>query len=208
MHFFDIVILVITAVYAGLGIKRGFISEVFRCAAVVAGFIAALLLYQTAYDRLGFIMMPNQAKTAVAFLLVYIAAAIAVLGAGWLVKKLVRLTLFGWVDRLLGACIGCAKAALLVWILMMCVAIVPHSRIYSMINTSRTYRFFSALPLRLRSPAASHTLPSLRTVVDIDRPLETLREARERLGGFREKVDSAKAFADSLKKQAHRDTEK
>ncbi len=199
MHFIDIVAAVAVAAFVGIGIKRGFIGEVFRLAAVLLGFAAALFLYGTVYRKLAFVAMPPTAKTALSFLLVYVAVALSVLAAGWLVRKIVHLTLLGWLDRLLGGLVGLAKALILVWILVLCVAVFPISRIHTSVSESFTFKVITAVPFRLKAPSLDSPLPSLRSIVDIDKPIGKLRTARERLDDFKDKVDSAKAHADSLR---------
>jgi membrane protein required for colicin V production len=193
MHFFDIIILIFTAVFTGLGIKRGFIGELFRCAAVVAGFATAFLYYRQLSAALTFISMPPSAKTALSFLLVYAGTALTVLGIGWVAKKIVRMTMLGWADRLLGGCVGLIKSLILTWILMLCIALVPGTPLHSAISHSCTFTTYTAIPLHLRSSS-----PLLPASINIGKPIAKIRTVKKNLDNFKEKVDSAKAFSDSL----------
>jgi membrane protein required for colicin V production len=197
MHFIDIISIIACSVFVGFGIKRGFIGEIFRLAAVIIGFIAAFIFYKPLYDLLSFITMPGAAKTALSFLVVYAVIALGVLAVGWVVKKVVHLTLLGWLDRLLGATVGLAKALLLIWLMVLCVQIAPSTAAHKAISKSWTFRIMTAMPLRLKSPSPA-SLPKLKNVVDVDSPAETIRKAKEKLDTYKHKVDSAKKRADSL----------
>jgi membrane protein required for colicin V production len=201
MHVLDIFICIVTAVFVGLGIRRGCIGEIFRLAAVVLGFIGAYLMHAQVAARLNFLAVPDSLRATLSFLGAYVVIALSVVTVGWVIRKIVHLTLLGWLDRLLGGCIGMVKTLVLAWVVVLCVSAVPASRFHTSIGSSLTYRFFIFLPLRLKSSPAASSLTGVPASVDIARPMENVHAAREKFEGFRNMVDSAKARADSIKKQ-------
>jgi membrane protein required for colicin V production len=199
MHFFDITVLIFLSVFVILGLKRGLVREIFRLAAVLGGFFGALVFYKKACSYADFISIPNATRTALVFLLTYICFAVVILSVGWVVRKIVHLSMLGWADRLLGGVIGLAKAAILIWILMLCIAAVPMSPVFQVVSQSKTFTFFKSIPVRLDSIPPAQLLKYMPSASSIKQPLEKVKDARERIDSFREKVDSAKTFADSLR---------
>jgi membrane protein required for colicin V production len=154
MHIFDICAIVLTAVFVLIGIKRGFIQELFRLIAVGGGLIGALLLYKTAFAKLGFLHTPHQIKTIVAFIAVYVALLVGLLLAGWLLKKIIHLSMLGWLDRLWGGVFGFVKAVIIVWICVLLIAIGLPDNFRKAMHTSKTYRTFSKIPVHLTIPTS------------------------------------------------------
>jgi membrane protein required for colicin V production len=199
MHFFDITSIIFILVFLILGLKRGLVKEIFRLAAVLGGFFAALLFYKKACPYTDFIVMPSGFRAALVFLLTYICFAVAILAIGWVVRKIVHLSLLGWADRLLGGVLGIAKALIIIWIFMLCVIAVPVSPVYPLISTSKTFSFFRSIPVSLESIPPAQLLKYVPSPSVMKQPLEKVREAQDKLESFKEKVDSAKTFADSMR---------
>lgn len=188
MHVLDIVFLCVTVVVTIIGIRRGLITEAFRFAAVVAGFAAASALYRPAYELLEFIALSSSIKVVIAFVSVFLAAAAAVLGIGWIVKKVVHLTVLGSVDRVCGGCIGLLKCALVAWVLTVVVGVLPVPALHRRLEKSVVYSLCSRLPLQLRIPGFRAAQRSLEGMVSH----ESIAGIPEKLDAFRTKVDSVK----------------
>lgn len=197
MHPFDVVILAVVACFTGIGIYRGFIAEVFRLAAVVGGFIGAFLFYDAVFGRLEFLAWSDQTRTVVAFAIAFLVIAAAFLAVGWLVKRIVHLTLLSWVDRLLGGIVGCAKAGMVVWIFILSAALLPSSRFARALGRSATYRFITDLPVRMQPPRRAR-LPRKYQYLQESMPVKQLMNTKERFGEFRDKIDSIKSVVDSV----------
>ncbi len=190
MHIVDIVFLCIATVVTIIGIKRGLIAEAFRLAAVAAGLVAATLFYRATAGMLGFIDVHEGVRVSVAFAAVFVAVLTGVLAVGWTVRKVVHLTVLGWVDRVCGGCLGFAKVALLAWVFTLAAGALPIPALQKSLQRSLVCSTCSHLPVRLR--------PDTRTM---RRKLEGLVEEKvlgeipDKLQEFRDKVDSAKAAA-------------
>ena len=106
MHTLDIFFCIAAVFFIVIGIRRGLIGELFRLFALIAGFIVAFLYYPD-LSRLLNIKNPTIA-TPLCFSILYLITALSVIGAGWLIRKVVHLTPLGWFDYLFGGAIGFA----------------------------------------------------------------------------------------------------
>ncbi|MBD3239774.1 MAG: hypothetical protein GF331_04255 [Chitinivibrionales bacterium] len=188
MHVFDIVFLCLTVVVVIIGVRRGLITEAFRFASVVAGFAAASALYRQAFDLLDFLALSSGVKVVIAFVTVFVAAAAVVLAAGWVVKKVVHLTVLGNVDRVCGGCIGLLKCALVAWVVTVVLGVLPAPGLHRRLENSVVYSVCSRLPLQLRIPGMRAARRSLEGMVSH----ESIAGIPEKLEEFRTKVDSVK----------------
>jgi len=189
MHVVDIVFLCIAAVLTIIGIKRGLITEAFRLAAVAAGLVAAALYYGPAAHLLGFIAAPAGVRVSIAFVAVFVVVLAGVMAVGWAVRKVVHLTVLGWVDRVCGGCIGFAKCVLLAWVFSLAAGALPAPGVHRSLERSVVYTACSRAPLKLRMPDTGAITRSIEDAVH----KRALEEIPRRLDEFRQKVDSAKA---------------
>jgi uncharacterized membrane protein required for colicin V production len=188
MHIVDIIFLCAAAVVVLLGVKRGLITEAFRLAAVAAGVFVAALFYDLAAPMLSFVDMPDGVRNSVAFVVVFVAILAVVLAVGWTVRKVVHLTVLGWVDRLCGGVLGFAKVALVAWVLALVAAALPIPAMHKSLKRSVVYSTCGRLPLNLGAPDVSGVRQTIEDIVD-DNPVG---QVTGKLKELREKVDSAK----------------
>jgi uncharacterized membrane protein required for colicin V production len=151
MHVFDICFGVVTLVLIFLGLRRGFIDEVMRLTAIVVGFIGALALYRQLVPKLSFLSHSPHIVIVVSFLVIFFCIALGVVCIGTLLKKMVRLTMMGWLDHLCGACIGAVKAFFLGWIFVITVSSIPVAVVHYFFKDSPTYAFFVAISPALKA---------------------------------------------------------
>ncbi len=190
MHFFDIIGASVAAIFLIIGIKRGFISEVFRLAALIVGFVCAVLFYPDLYPKLSFLPTPPALTTAVAFLSVYITAAVVLLAVGWIIRKIVHLAMLGIVDRLLGGVSGLFKAALLLWIFLLAGSLAPESLLIEKIDSSMIYMLYSKIPYRLTIPDSREYRKYYDGLLESS-PVQKIKEAGGRFGSKTSGTDSA-----------------
>src|SRR5664279_672487 len=114
MHTIDILFFIACLFFIITGIRRGLIGEIFRLLALVAGFCAAFLFYAeiARYISFGKPYFPN----ALAFIVIFLIAALSIIGIGWIIKKIIHLTPLGWADYLFGGILGLAKATFIFWV--------------------------------------------------------------------------------------------
>jgi membrane protein required for colicin V production len=182
MHAIDIVFLVVAAILVAVGVKRGFIGEIFRLLAMVVGFVVAALFYRQVSTQLPFSISVNM-KIALAFARLYIVTALVLLVVGWFVRKVVHLTMLGWVDRLCGGGIGFLKALLLAWLVALIVSVLPFERLRTSVESALVYRVFAKLPPKLYAAALEDAQKTIKKAI--------ASETIEKIETFRDKVDSA-----------------
>ena len=130
------------------GVRRGLIGEVIRLSAMVIGFFIAFLYYHDVASLPPIKSLPLQIniKQALAFVVIYLLCALAIITAGWFLKKLVHFTMLGWLDHLVGALIGLLKVMLIAYVICLSISSLPIRRIKRDFNNSLVYRSFRALP--------------------------------------------------------------
>jgi membrane protein required for colicin V production len=187
MHAFDIIFGAIVLVFVFLGIRRGFIEEVMRFAAIVIGFIGALAFYRQIIPKLSFLSLPSHFTTAIAFLIIFFCIAFGIVCIGKFLKKMVKLTMMGWLDRLCGACLGGMKAFFVGWIFVIIVSSIPIPAFHYFFKDSRSYAFFVAISPVLKSQVLERTVSSKKA-----------QSAKDALKDFWKKMTTVKLTADSL----------
>lgn len=156
MHSFDALFGLITLVLVVLGLYRGFIDEVMRLVAVVAGFICGIFFYRHLASRLSFLSLSPRVACIVSFLVIFIACIVAIVLFGKILKKIINITMLGWLDRLCGACVGAIKAFFFGWVFVIAVSALPFSSVTDLFRGSRAFSFFIAISPVLKT----HLLPS------------------------------------------------
>ena len=112
MNWLDIVIIVIAAVFGLVGLWRGAIRTAFG----IAGLVLGIILAGRCYQPFAALLSPGGASWAgiAAYAIILIATMIVAGVIGWIVAKLVHITLLGWLDRLVGGILGVGIGLLLV----------------------------------------------------------------------------------------------
>ncbi len=112
MNWLDIVIIIVAAIFGLVGLWRGAIRTAFG----IAGLVLGIILAGRYYGSLAALLSPDGASWAgiAAYAIILIATMIIAGVIGWIVAKLVHITLLGWLDRLVGGILGVGIALLLV----------------------------------------------------------------------------------------------
>ncbi len=113
MNWLDIVIAIVLAISAFVGLKSGIIKIVISIAGLILGIFLAGRFYQGFADKLTFISSGTAAEiTAYIIILVVVMAAAAVIA--WLLSRLLSDVMLGWLNRLGGAILGAIIAGIFV----------------------------------------------------------------------------------------------
>ncbi len=184
MHTIDIIFAVIGLVFIIIGIKRGLTGELIRVAAMVFGFILAFLYYNDLTLYFSDLKLPLQIKSTLAFFLIYAITVVIILLIGWLIKKIINLTVLGWVDRFLGAIVGLLKTILLTWIVCLSISSFNIKSLQSDLSQSFIYSTYKKLP-------NSFHLNSILKAKDLIRTFSPFHNT--------EKVDSNNKISESIK---------
>ena len=189
MQAFDIIAIGVTAVFVGIGIKNGFIEEIFHLAALFGGFVGAYFSYPLIYNKLGFLEKASHTKTIIAFVLAYLIIAFSLIVIGWMIKKLVHLTLLGWLDRVLGGILGLGKAALIIFIFVLSITLLPYSKKRTAYTSSATYKLLSKIPVRLTVPRGKK-IRKYYNDIKKSKPVKELKKSKEKIDKIKDKIDS------------------
>jgi uncharacterized membrane protein required for colicin V production len=193
MHALDVIIAIIAAVFIFQGIKRGLIGEVIRLAAMIVGCLVAFLYYHDIGSMAPIRNIPTQPqiKNGLAFILIYVACALAILGAGWFIKKAVHLTPLGLVDRIAGGCIGFLKILIIAYVACLSISSMPVRRIRKELGRSIVYRSYSALPHSFSLTSLLKKRREFRNIFN-RKPAKKLEKVQHEFNRFKASVDSAK----------------
>ncbi|MCL2219131.1 MAG: CvpA family protein [Chitinispirillia bacterium] len=144
----DVVILAVAVVLAIWGAMNGLIRGVFRLAAMLAGFFAAWMYYGDVQNYLVSATSSGSGNSAAitAFLIVFIAVSVVVLGIGHLLYKFVKAVELGWLDRLGGIALGLTKAGIIAWAACLSISSMPEKMINDKFDKSTVYKTYGKMP--------------------------------------------------------------
>lgn len=197
LHPFDIVLAALALVFIIIGMYHGLIHEAVRLLAVFAGFGAAVGFYRRIYYHIGFLPVSDSVRLVIGFIALFLAGVAVVFLAGWVVQKIVHLTVLGWVDRLFGGLFGLIKVLLIAWVFVKSAESSPFTAQKKKLAPAVSYRFLSSVPPHLSLPYLSKTGKAIQLKVG-EKPLRTINDAKNTFEQLRQKVDSAKAIRDKL----------
>jgi membrane protein required for colicin V production len=189
MHTIDIIFIVVTIFFVITGIRRGLIGEIFRLLAMIAGFCAAFLFSTELATRFHF---SNQYfSDGLSFIIIFLIAALIIIGIGWVIKKIIHLTPLGWVDYLFGGAIGLAKAVFIFWVICLSFASFPATVKKMKVNKSIVFSTYNKIPSTLKLDAMLQVRDSIKKSVGFDIPAQ-LQKTRDQVEKLKSQVDSVK----------------
>jgi uncharacterized membrane protein required for colicin V production len=189
VHTIDIIFAVIGVIFIIIGIKRGLTGEIIRVVAMVLGFIIALLYFSEITPYFSVLKVPQHIINALAFFIVYAIVALLILLAGWLIKKAINLTPFGWVDRILGGCVGVFKTVLIAWVVCLSISSFQVKRLQGDLSHSIIYSTYKKLPPNLHLKAVLATKEAVRSLLRI-KSTEGIDNKKAILESISNKADS------------------
>ncbi|MCX6277818.1 MAG: CvpA family protein [Bacteroidetes bacterium] len=128
MNFLDYILIIILALFAILGFRKGIIVSVVTVAALIIGIYAAVHFSNYIDATLMENLKPSRKWLPfISFSITFIIVLVVVLLAGKLVEKLVDITGLGFVNRLFGAIFGIIKGVILASVLFFIVVAIDHN---------------------------------------------------------------------------------
>ncbi len=118
----DAGIIVIILIFLVRGIWVGFIRQLASIAALILGFIMAGRYYEQLSPLLKPVLASPQIRFLVTYGLIFLAVFLSVVAVGFVLKKVVTISLLGWFDRLLGGIFGLGKATVISTVLFMIIS--------------------------------------------------------------------------------------
>jgi membrane protein required for colicin V production len=126
MSVFDIIILVIIGVFCVKGLIRGLILEILTLAGLLVGYWVALKEMSVGAAWLTEILqIPDWIANTMSFILIFLVIVIVFRILAGAIRKLIKWTLLGWLDKGGGILIGLFKGALIASLAMLLVSVIP-----------------------------------------------------------------------------------
>jgi len=125
---FDIGLLVLACVLVLVGMARGLVRILIGIAALIAAFILAARFHRPLSEQLVAIEIGEEPLRLLAYLMIFLGVMIAGGVAAYLVRRLLKVAMLSWADRLAGAALGLVAAMLLAALIVLpVVAYSPYS---------------------------------------------------------------------------------
>ena len=142
MHFLDITIAAIVAFFLIKGLIRGFFHEVFGVVGLVVALILATKYMSNASGWVNRVLdIPPTASTLLGFLLIFFGLFFAFQLLSYLLQKLFKYALLGWLEKLGGALMGFLKGATIVSLVLIFIAMIPFGpQLIPDLDRSKLYR--------------------------------------------------------------------
>lgn len=110
---FDVAVVVLTGVLMVLGLLKGMVRVLVGLGALVVAFILASRFHRPVGNWLsGATDWPEGVMLLLAYTAIFLGVMLAGGVAAWMVRNLVKAAMLSWADRLAGAALGLAVAAL------------------------------------------------------------------------------------------------
>lgn len=119
ISYFDAVLGVLIVGSGLWSAHRGLVREAFALLALVLGVVFAAAGYGLVLPWLARWCGTGLVARVVAYLVMFAAAALVVVLTGWVVQKVVRVMLLGWLDRGGGFLVGAGKALLIIGMVLL-----------------------------------------------------------------------------------------
>jgi uncharacterized membrane protein required for colicin V production len=140
------VICLLAIMFGYFGIKRGFIGEIFRFAAVLGGFLVSFLYYRDLQAVMKGFASNEYVVATTAFIVLFLAVYAVIALIGFFLKEAVSALTLGWADCVLGMLVGLLKAAVIAWAVCISVASFDTPKAQNEFDRSVVYRTYKAMP--------------------------------------------------------------
>ena len=189
MHTIDILFGIAAVFFIVTGVRRGLVGEVFRLFALIAGVAAGFIFYPEV--AVVFHFSNQYVSNALAFIVLFLIAALIVLGFGWVIKKIIHLTPLGWIDYLFGGAIGLVKALFIFWVICLSFASFPATVKKMKVNNSIVFAAYKKLPAGVKLDAMLKLRDIAKKNVDKKFP-EQVKQTEKKIETLKNSVDSLK----------------
>lgn len=122
MNSIDFGVIAIILVFLVRGIWIGFVRQLASLAGLILGYLFAGRYYEQISPRLSSIIPSPQLCFLVTYVLLFLAVFLAVLALGFVLRKVMSVSLLDWFDRLMGGIFGLVKAGVLATVLFMVIS--------------------------------------------------------------------------------------
>ncbi len=112
MNVLDILLVVVAGVLVLIGLAKGFVRLLVTTAALIVAFVLASRYHQGLAEHMTVLRFSMEVLRLVAYALIFLGVMLLGGLLGWMLRNLVKASMLGWADRLAGAALGLAAAAL------------------------------------------------------------------------------------------------
>ncbi|MHB1015579.1 MAG: CvpA family protein [Desulfurivibrionaceae bacterium] len=119
MNSIDFGVLAIILIFLVRGVWIGFVRQLASLAALILGYLFAGRYYQQLSPRLSSVIHSPQLCFLVTYGLLFLAVFFGVIALGFVLKKVMSISLLGWFDRVMGGIFGLVKAGVIIPVLFM-----------------------------------------------------------------------------------------
>jgi membrane protein required for colicin V production len=140
MYWLDTAILVLLGVGAALGAWTGLVKQVVRVVGLIVSIYAAVVFHGWAANWLQQTLLQGSdpaVPDALSYVVVFVVIFAAFLATAMLIERGLKAVKLKWLDRLLGACVGAAKAAVIMGAIFLAVIEFPHQGTKDVIGQSQ-----------------------------------------------------------------------
>ena len=137
MNTLDMLLIVVLAISAALGLYWGLIRQLLAVVGLIAGIVLATRYGGRVADSLASFISNDMATQVLGFLFVLIAVSAAASLLATILRRSVGLLFLGWADHLIGGLLGLIQGALACTVILMVVALAPSERFASALADSR-----------------------------------------------------------------------
>ena len=114
MNSLDFGVIVIILLFLVRGVWVGFVRQLASLAALILGYLFAGRYYEQISPRLSSVIPSPQLCFLVTYALLFLAVFCGVLALGFVLKKVMSVSLLGWFDRFMGGIFGLVKAGVII----------------------------------------------------------------------------------------------
>ena len=114
MNAIDFGVIAIILLFLVRGVWVGFVRQLASLLALILGYLFAGRYYEQISPRLSSVISSPQLCFLVTYALLFLAVFFGVLALGFVLKKVMSLSLLGWFDRFMGGIFGLVKAGVII----------------------------------------------------------------------------------------------
>ncbi|WP_371877490.1 CvpA family protein [Thiovibrio frasassiensis] len=118
----DFGVIAIFLLFLVRGVWIGFVRQLASLAALILGYLFAGRYYEQISPRLSSLIPSPQLCFLVTYALLFLAVFVGVLALGFVLKKVMSISLLGWFDRFMGGIFGLVKAGVLTSVFFMVIS--------------------------------------------------------------------------------------
>jgi membrane protein required for colicin V production len=112
MNALDILLVVVAGVLVLIGLAKGFVRLLVMTAALIVAFVLASRFHLGLAEHMTVLRFSMEVLRLIAYALIFLGVMLLGGLLGWMLRNLVKAAMLGWADRLAGAALGLAAAAL------------------------------------------------------------------------------------------------